>query len=144
MKLLASVAALLFSLPAYSAMPAEAFDSIAPTLQKYPDIKLVEICVPEGFCEIFTDFQWERKGGSADLLYEAPKEGQGEAGSIAGAVGDIVGQTAKSVGMGGRITVEYEQTKKDGTKTKVKVEASFGVGAGAAAGASPSSPTHEK
>lgn len=133
------LAVALLASPAYAATPAQVFEQITPTLQKYPDIKLVEICVPEGFCEIFTDFMWDRKGGTAETLLRPTGPGtQDDPGSVAAAVSDIVGSTAKAVGIGGRVKVEYEQTKKDGTKTTVKVEASFGVGAGAAAGASPS------
>jgi hypothetical protein len=59
-------------------------------------------------------------------------------GGVADAVSDIVGAAAKSVGIGGRVVVDYEK-KPDGY-IKVRVEASFGTGAGAAAGAGASNP----
>jgi hypothetical protein len=102
-------------------------------MEKHPNISEFEICI-ESNCETFFQTDIPRKAGNGPAAYADPSQG----GGIADAVSDIVGKAAKSVGVGGRIVVDYEK-KADGS-TKVRVEASFGTGTGAAAGASSSNP----
>jgi hypothetical protein len=121
--------ALALATPAFaSQVHDDMHDAIMPVLNQHPQITEVEICT-NGSCEIFA----QRKGGSAEILYQRPKGG-GEEGSIANAVGGIVGAASSKVGAGGRIVVDYH--KKPNGEVKVHVEVSIGVGAAAEAAAS--------
>jgi len=124
-------------------MPSMAFANPTPrmlfekigsaVMEKDPNISEFEVCI-ESNCETFFQTDIPRKAGNGPAGYADPSQ----VGGIADAVSDIVGKAAKSVGVGGRIVVDYEK-KADGS-TKVRVEASFGTGTGAAAGASSSNP----
>lgn len=129
MKNMILMAAILCGSAAYGQSPAEVFQKLEPTLQKYPGVTRIEICVPDGSCEVFAEFQ--RKAGDGPAASADP--------TVAQQVSDIIGQAGKATGVGGRVVVEYERTEKDGTKTKVKVDVAFGVGSGAP-GASSSNP----
>lgn len=113
------------------ATPRMLFEKIgAPVMERSPAINEFEICI-EQTCETFFSTDLPRKNPGAAVDPSA-------VGSVADAVGDIVGSAAKSVGVGGRVVVDYEK-KADGS-IKVRVEASFGTGSGAAAGAGASNP----
>lgn len=126
------------ALSAQTATPRMLFEKIAkPVMERNPSINEFEICI-ENDCETFfqSDIPVDRSitgprnpGAAVD---------PGQVGGVADAVGTIVASAAKSVGVGGRVVVDYEK-KADGS-TKVRVEASFGTGAGAAAGAGASNP----
>lgn len=126
---------LLLSLPAFGQgyqTPVDVYADILPVLSSEPSLSEIEICV-EGSCEVF-EVVHERKGGSADVMYQRPKGVDGnDLGGAAGAVGGILGQIGGKVGAGGRVVVDYSHTKgKDGSeKTKVKVEISIGAGSAA-------------
>lgn len=123
---------------AQTATPRMLFEKIAqPVMERNPSINEFEICI-ENDCETFfqSDIPVDRSitgprnpGAAVD---------PGQVGGVADAVGTIVASAAKSVGVGGRVAVDYEK-KADGS-IKVRVEASFGTGAGAAAGAGASNP----
>lgn len=108
------------------------FVAISSVMLNDPNISEMEVCL-ESQCETYsrTDIPRERVPMAAD-----PSTPPG--GGVADAVSEIIGSAAKSVGVGGRIVVDYEK-KADGS-VKVRVEASFGTGTGAAAGASASVP----
>lgn len=111
--------------------PRMLFEKIgSAVMEKDPNISEFEVCI-ESNCETFfqTDMPRDKVPKAAD---------PSQAGGVADAVSDIVGKAAKSVGVGGRVVVDYEK-KADGS-IKVRVEASFGTGTGAAAGASGSNP----
>lgn len=102
-------------------------------MAKDPNISEFEVCI-ENDCETFFPSDIPRKAGDGPAASADPSA----VNTVADAVGDIVGKAAKSVGVGGRVVVDYEK-KADGS-IKVHVEASFGTGAGAAAGAGASNP----
>lgn len=102
----------------------------AQVMQKNSSITEFEVCI-ESTCETFLQTDIPRKPG---MVADPSNAGT----SVADAVGDIVGNAAKAVGVGGKVVVDYEK-KADGS-IKVRVEASFGTGSGAAAGASGSNP----
>jgi hypothetical protein len=117
-----------------AATPRQLFEKIGqPVMEKNPQINEFEVCI-EATCETFLQTDLPRKAGSGPAAYADPSQ----VGGVADAVSDIVGAAAKSVGVGGRVVVDYEK-KPDGY-IKVRVEASFGTGAGAAAGAGASNP----
>lgn len=113
--------------------PRDLFENIGLSLmQKTPEIAEFEVCI-ESQCDTFYQSDIPRRvnpGAAADPSTTGS--------TVADAVNDIVGNAAKSLGIGGKIVVDYEK-KADGS-VKVKVEASFGTGAGAAAGAAGSNP----
>lgn len=111
--------------------PRALFEKIgAKVLEREPQITEFEICI-ENDCETFFQSDIPRKNPGAAV-------DPSQVGGVADAVGTIVASAAKSVGVGGRVVVDYEK-KADGS-IKVRVEASFGTGAGAAAGAGASNP----
>lgn len=112
----------------------EVFTTVVKIMQEDPNIAEIRLCI-ENVCDTYLESDLPRKGGSADTMYERPKGNDAE-GSAANAVSEIVGSVGKAVGVGGRVSIEYEQKNKDGSSVKVKVDASFGTGSGAAAGAS--------
>ena len=125
-----------FSVSATAAVtPRVLFEKIGQQImEREPNINEFEVCI-ESTCETFFQTDIPRKlSGSGPSAVADPSQ----VGSVADAVGDIVGKAAKSVGVGGRVVVDYEK-KADGS-IKVRVEASFGTGTGAAAGASGSNP----
>ncbi|MGL6268972.1 MAG: hypothetical protein ACRC2O_13660, partial [Chitinophagaceae bacterium] len=127
-----------FSSLSFSAAPVsprQLFEKIAkPVMEKDPNITEFEICI-ENTCESFDQTDIPRKlSGSGPTAVTDPSQ----VGGVADAVGDIIGKAAKTVGVGGKLIVDYEK-KPDGY-IKVHVEASFGTGTGAAAGASGSNP----
>lgn len=113
--------------------PRALFEKIGlPLMQRTPEIREFEICI-ENDCDTFYGSDIPRRvnpGAAVDPWTSGS--------TIADAVNDIVGSAAKSIGVGGRIVVDYEK-KSDGS-VKVRVEASFGTGSGAATGASGSNP----
>lgn len=114
--------------------PRVLFEKIgAAVMQRDPNITEFEVCI-EQTCETFFQTDIPRKAGDGPAASADPSQ----VGGVADAVSDIVGKAAKSVGIGGRVVVDYEK-KADGS-IKVHVEASFGTGAGAAAGAGKSNP----
>lgn len=119
---------------ASTATPRVLFDKIGKALmEKDPNITEFEVCI-ESTCETFFQSDIPRKAANGPAASADPSQ----VGGVADAVSDIVGAAAKSVGVGGRVVVDYEK-KADGS-IKVRVEASFGTGAGAAAGAGASNP----
>lgn len=111
-------------------------ETLKPIFAEHPEITEIEVCL-EDVCETY--FR-ERRGGSADLMYQRPK-GSDDA-NIAGAVGEIVGSVGSKVGAGGRVVVDYH--KKPNGEVKIHVEASFGVGAAAEAAAGAGTEKSEK
>jgi hypothetical protein len=95
-------------------------------MDKDPNITEFEVCI-ESNCETFFQSDIPRKAGDGRPLQADPSQ------TVADAVGHIVGNAAKSIGVGGRVVVDYEK-KADGS-IKVRVEASFGTGSGAASAA---------
>jgi hypothetical protein len=128
MKFILAAALTLAASSARAETPDSLYQEMLPTLVKHQEITEIELCV-EDDCKTFRPV-WERKGGSSELLYQAPK---GSDEGVAGAVGEIVGTVGKKVGAGGRVVVDYHK-KPDG-EIKVHVEASFGVGSAAEAAA---------
>lgn len=128
-----------FSVSASAAVtPRMLFEKIGqPVMEKDPSITEFEVCI-ENTCETFFQADLPRKAGSGPAAAADPSQ----VGSVADAVGDIVGKAAKSVGMGGRVVVDYEK-RADGS-IKVRVEASFGTGSGAPAGAGSNPDTSDK
>lgn len=120
-----------FSASAASVTPRELFEKMGRSVMETdPNISEFEICI-ENNCEIFYGADIPRKNPAAAV-------DPSQTGGVADAVSDIVGKAAKSVGVGGKLVVDYEK-KADGS-IKVRVEASFGTGSGANAGAGGSNP----
>lgn len=106
----------------------DAFFAQISHLLDRPEVSEVEVCIEET-CEAYTRGVRIRPGAAA----AADPSGGGAATGVADAVGAIVESAAKSVGVGGRVVVDYDK-KADGS-IKVRVEVSFGTGAGASAAA---------
>lgn len=105
--------------------PDAVFDAVAYVMQRDANISEMEICVTD-VCETYQRGDIPRRvnpGAVAD-----PSNG-----GVSDAVSDIVQSVGKTVGVGGRVVVDYEK-KADGS-VKVHVEVSFGTGTGAPAGA---------
>lgn len=121
-----AIALMAVSTALHAATPRQLFEKIGqPVMEKNPSINEFEVCI-ESVCETFYSYDIPRKNPGAAV-------DPSQTGGVADAVSDIVGAAAKSVGVGGKIVVDYEK-KPDGY-VKVRVEASFGTGSGAAAGA---------
>lgn len=109
--------------------PRSFFEAFAAKLMaKNPAINEFEVCI-ESDCETFSQNDVPRR-----VTAGMPADPSQASTGTAEAVGQIIGEAAKAVGVGGRIVVDYEK-KADGS-IKVRVEASFGTGSGAASGAS--------
>lgn len=122
-----AIAVMTVSTALHAATPRQLFEKIGqPVMEKNPSINEFEVCI-ESVCETFYQSDIPRKAGDGKPMQADPSQ------TVSDAVGHIVSNAAKSIGVGGRVVVDYEK-KADGS-IKVRVEASFGTGSGAASAA---------